>query len=118
LAHETVLVVDDEAAIRDLLQDILMLAGYRVLTASDGSEAIRVVQNCAALHLLVTDIRLKTMSGSDLAQNLLARVPDMRVLFISGNPDTQARTDPRVDFLQKPFKAAVLRERIRKLLDR
>ncbi|MCC6489410.1 MAG: response regulator [Candidatus Hydrogenedentes bacterium] len=115
----TILVVEDETAVRAVVQRILTRHGYKVLTAENGDHAFQsVAQHDGAIDLLLTDMVMPGMTGRELAERVREAHPDIRVLFMSGhieNQDAQfiARQDSR-SFLQKPFTAATL---IRKVQD-
>ncbi|HEX7089334.1 MAG TPA: PAS domain S-box protein [Longimicrobiales bacterium] len=119
---ETILLVEDEAAVRTLARQILERKGYRVITAQHGGEALRVARECAdPVDLLLTDLVMPHMDGRELAQQLTAIWPGLRVLFMSGyTGDTIVRRglfDPDVAFLEKPFTPAALARKVRELLD-
>jgi two-component system cell cycle sensor histidine kinase/response regulator CckA len=120
--RETILLVEDEDAVRRLGVKVLERAGYRVLSAADGDEALRA----AAAHdghidLLVTDVVMPGMRGTQLAETFRGRDPQIRVLFVSGyTPDAVLRQgvgEGEQAFLQKPFSPAALAERVRDVLD-
>jgi PAS domain S-box-containing protein len=118
---ETILFVEDEQSVRDLVCDYLSSAGYRVLQAGDGVEALEVAAaHGGPIHMLVTDVVMPRMSGRDLANQLTSERPDLKVLFISGyTDDTIVRhgvLDGGVAFLQKPFNLKSLAEKIREVL--
>ncbi len=119
---ETVLVVEDDAAVRGFTARSLSAAGYRVLVAAAPEPAIELARQTAGpLHLLVTDVVMPGMGGRDLAERLLRERPSLRVLFVSGYArDAVAphgELDEGVHFLAKPFTATELRGRVRDLLD-
>lgn len=120
---ETVLLVEDEPAVRALAGRILRSQGYTVLEAGGGEEAQRVAANYedAPIHLLVTDMVLPEMSGRDIAQHLIHQTPDLKVLFMSGYTDNTVihlgRLEPGMAFLQKPFTPAALSRKVREILD-
>ncbi|TLY29231.1 MAG: response regulator [Nitrospirae bacterium] len=118
---ETVLLVEDEFGVRVLLQYGLRLYGYTVLTARDGDDAIRIsTQHAGPIHLLVTDVAMPKMNGRQLAHELVARHPKLKVLFISGDKDaaTCGGANPEeTALLQKPFTPDVLARKMRELLD-
>jgi signal transduction histidine kinase/ActR/RegA family two-component response regulator len=119
---ETVLVVEDEGAIRRLLGRSLRRHGYRVLEAADGNEAITLCErHDPPVHLLLTDVVMRRMGGSELVQRLAHSHPDLRVLYISGYTDRalihQGRREPGTAFLQKPFTPETLLRRVREVLD-
>jgi len=120
--NETILLVEDEIGIRELAGDFLGGQGYMVLTAMDGNEALRIAEGHEDLiHLLVTDIVMPNVGGSELAQRLRQVRPQIKVLFMSGYPDHPAliRADIGVQttVLQKPFSLDTLAHKVRGLLD-
>ena len=121
--RETVLLVEDEAEVRDLARDILEMQGYTVLASAAPADAERVCRERAGLiHLLLTDVVMPGMSGRALAERLLDRRPAMKVLYMSGYDDAaivkHGVLDPGVMFLPKPFSAADLAGKVRDVLDR
>jgi CheY-like chemotaxis protein len=121
-ARERVLLVEDEDLIRNLAEQILVDRGYRVLTAANANEAIELTSRLTdEIDLLLTDIVMPGVSGTDLAQRLLRHYPRMRVLYMSGYSDSlvfrYGAVQERAAFLQKPFSADVLERRVRDLLD-
>jgi PAS domain S-box-containing protein len=120
--HETILVVEDEAPLRALTVTVLRRAGYDILEASDGAEALRVVAETARpIHLLLTDVVMPRMNGRSLADRLAADRPTLKILFMSGYTDDAAVLQrvlaSRVAFLQKPLTPEVLLHKIREVLD-
>jgi PAS domain S-box-containing protein len=116
----TVLVVEDEDAVRRLTRRILEEEGYTVLEACNGSEALRAAQERTSLDLVVTDVVMPEMSGRMLAARLAAVRPGLRVLYVSGytGDDITRRglDEPGIDLLQKPFAAAQLVQRVREVM--
>jgi signal transduction histidine kinase len=108
----TILLVEDEAAVRQMAGQLLKRAGYTVLAASSPTEASAIFEKePARIDLLLTDVVMADMHGPELAERLTAQRPDLGVVFISGYSDTMASTstgDDRVAFLSKPFTAAAL----------
>ncbi|MGE0432444.1 MAG: PAS domain S-box protein [Planctomycetota bacterium] len=115
---ETVLLVEDEAMVRKLTTRILSRLGYRILQASDGEEALRVMAQAGpdAIDLLVTDVVMPRMGGRELARRIRDLRPGLRVLFVSGYSDEAIAMDEPSAFLQKPFTMQLLAQRIRELL--
>ena len=104
----TILAVDDDASVLDLLGDILRQAGYRVLLANGGWSAIQAFEKSRErVHLLLTDVIMPDLTGPVVAERLLSRQPDLQVLFISGfhDADLVQRFVTRRGFslLPKPF---------------
>jgi CheY-like chemotaxis protein len=117
-----VLVVEDEPPLRELAARILAAAGYTVLQAANGPDALALMaRHPHPVHLVFTDVVMPGMSGRELVARLAALRPGMRVLYTSGyTEDAILRhgvlDDPR-RFLSKPYTPAVLRRRIREALD-
>ncbi len=121
--NETILIVEDEATVLAMGKLILQDCGYQVLGASSGAEALEVFEKRGgAVDLLVADIVMpKGMSGLDVAQNLVARKPDLKVVFTSGYSVDELETDfirrGRGTFLQKPYTRSTLAKAVRERLD-
>jgi two-component system, cell cycle sensor histidine kinase and response regulator CckA len=120
--HETVLIVEDEEAVRRIVKLVLDSSGYTVLEAKDGQQALEIAkEHRGHFHLLVTDVVMPGMSGRQLVELLRADIPALRVLFISGyTDDTVMRhgiVDGRESFLQKPFSPLALARKVREVLD-
>jgi hypothetical protein len=118
---ETVLVVEDEQAVRDLTVRILRQLGYTILTASSGAEALEISQSHTGhIDLLLTDVVMPNMSGRQLADHLRAARPDTKVLFLSGYTENtvvhHGVLDAGVDFLPKPFSRENLSKKMREVL--
>ncbi len=119
---ETILLVEDEAAVRALSVQTLRRRGYTVLEAMNGEEALRVVQGREKeIVLLVTDMIMPQMNGKELAQRLLALHPHLKVLYASGYTENtimhEGVLEPGVDFLAKPFTPTQLAGKVREILD-
>lgn len=119
---ETLLVVEDEAALRDVAGRILSGAGYRVLSAEGGAAALALVaRHDGEIDLLLSDVVMPGMLGKDLAERLVVVRPGTRVLFMSGYAQpvlhSQGTLDPGVALLEKPFTANDLLIAVRKRLD-
>src|SRR5436190_2885344 len=119
---ETILLVEDEPALRDLAQRVLERAGYRLLLAASGEEAIeRMERSDHAVDLVVTDVVMTGMNGRELAERLTAMRPGVKVLFMSGHTDDAVlRHGVLYDatrLITKPYTPAELKHRIREVLD-
>jgi two-component system cell cycle sensor histidine kinase/response regulator CckA len=118
---ETVLLVEDEVSVRNVAARVLTLAGYQVLQASDGADALDVYDTAAErIALVITDVVMPRIGGPELAARLRAKRPGLKVLFTSGyTEDTLVLQDldPAQAFLQKPYMPAALSARVRALLD-
>ena len=123
LRNETILLVEDESLVRTLTSTILRGHGYQVYEASDGLEALQLVQKnkLKFIHLLLTDVIMPKMSGKELAERLISRHPDLRVLYTSGyTNEVIARhgiLEDNTAFLQKPFTPKLLARKVQEVLD-
>jgi PAS domain S-box-containing protein len=120
---ETVLVVEDESAVRQLVSGVLRRCGYTVIVADDGFDALRAseAQN-VKIDLLLTDVVMPGMSGRRLADRLAAQRPGLRILYMSGYTEHaiihHGVLDAGTDFIEKPFTPDQLARKVRKALDR
>ena len=119
---ETVLVVEDEAPLREVTKRIFARNGYHVITAGSGPEATEIVRGYQGeIHLLVTDVVMPHMLGKELAAEILAIKPDIGVLFISGYAQpvltSQGMLDPYAAALEKPFSEAGLMDKVAQVLN-
>jgi two-component system, cell cycle sensor histidine kinase and response regulator CckA len=120
---ETILLVEDERAVRELTFKMLQQLGYTVLTAENGDEALRVsAAHPGEISLLLTDVVMPGMSGRQLADALSLERQAIRVLFLSGYTENtvvhHGVLDSGVDFLPKPFSREVLAKKLREILSR
>ena len=118
----TILLVEDEAAVRALARRVLEQAGYAVLEAADGLDGARVAEEFeGAIDLLLTDVVMPNLGGRALAERLRATRPRMPVLFVSGYPDGEMErgclTSGGATYLEKPFSPRLLRETVRQALE-
>jgi two-component system, cell cycle sensor histidine kinase and response regulator CckA len=119
---ETILLVEDNDAVRRLAFLSLQSHGYQILQAGDGPQAVNIAeQHQGRIDLLATDLVMPRMSGRELAQTLLPRFPDMKVLYLSGYTDDavvrHGILQSDVNFLQKPFTPSSLANKVRQVLD-
>jgi CheY-like chemotaxis protein len=119
---ETLLVVEDEEALRKVLVRILEKQGYHVLQAGDGAEGVQIASDYAgAIDLLLTDAMMPKMNGKELAAELKRTRPQTKVIFISGYPhevlSQQGVLDSSIQLIQKPFELDFLTGKIRNILD-
>ncbi len=119
---ETVLVVEDDATVREFVERALLEAGYRVLVARDGRRALQVAAGAdETIHLLLTDVVMPGMSGREIATRLLARRPALKVLYMSGYDEelagSQAALGASTHLLTKPFTPSQLQRKVREVLD-
>jgi two-component system cell cycle sensor histidine kinase/response regulator CckA len=119
---ETVLLVEDQDAVAAVIRATLHFCGYHVLEAHNGSEALALLErHRGTIHLVVTDIVMPVMGGSELALRLRELRPETKVLFISGFSEravsAHGTKDPGFAFLQKPFMPETLARKVREVLD-
>ena len=119
---ETILLVEDQDAIRSLLNQILERKGYTVLPARDGREALLLSEkHMAEIDLMITDIVMPQMSGHELAHKLSATRPSMKIIYISGYADRSLEqidgASAEVAYLEKPFSPDVLMRKVRAVLE-
>jgi two-component system, cell cycle sensor histidine kinase and response regulator CckA len=120
---ESVLVVEDDPLVREVTARALRSGGYRVLLADGGADALQVVaRQGGSLRLVITDVVMPGLDGKTLADELVRRLPGVRVLFVSGYTrdviSHHGVLDSGIEFLAKPFTSAALLARVRGLLDR
>jgi two-component system, cell cycle sensor histidine kinase and response regulator CckA len=119
---ETVLVAEDDAGIRTMITRHLTAAGYRVLSASNGDEALSLVNKTGeSIHLLITDVIMPLMGGKALADRLTVIYPGLRILFMSGYTDNSivhhGVLETGIKFIQKPFSMVEFMRKIREVLE-
>jgi DNA-binding NtrC family response regulator len=118
MAHETILLVEDEPSVRQTVDEMLTRHGYRVISAASADDAMRVFSDGAAIDLLVTDVVMPHRDGVALANDAKRLRPGLRVLYISGHDDpSRLRTDRRHGrLLRKPFRSGDLAAAVRAAL--
>jgi CheY-like chemotaxis protein len=120
---ETLLLVEDEEAVRSVAVETLRLSGYTVLEAADGEDALRICKRYrSAIDLMVTDVIMPRMGGPELVQRAREVRPDLEVLYVSGYAENAIAhhgvlVDETIHFLQKPFSLEALSRKVRELLD-
>jgi PAS domain S-box-containing protein len=119
---ETILLVEDDRAVRNLVERVLESRGYQVLSAAQGADALKFAQDGTGdIDLVLTDIVMPAMSGRELVDALRTMRPEIRVLYMSGYTDDEILRrglhDPHMSFIQKPFTSENLAMQIRKVLD-
>ncbi|TAJ09830.1 MAG: response regulator [Nitrospirae bacterium] len=119
---ETILLVDDEPAVRELIRVVLKMNGYRVFEAAGGEEALRLLDSFSEpIHLILTDVQMPGMTGRELTERAQQRAPNIKVLLISGfinAADFHEWAVPTgVVFLPKPFNVEDLERTVRETLN-
>ncbi|MDQ3818479.1 MAG: ATP-binding protein [Acidobacteriota bacterium] len=119
---ETILLVEDEETVRELIRQVLVMQGYRVLQAANGKEAIELCGKVdRTIDLVITDVVMPQMGGRELIENLEPRLTETRVLYMSGYTDDaivhHGVLDESMCFLEKPFTTDVLIKKVREVLD-
>jgi CheY-like chemotaxis protein len=119
---ETILLVEDEPGVRQLVREMLHRLGYTILEAGGGPDALRIFdQHQGSIDLLLTDVIMPQMSGRELAERLRLRQPSLKVLYVSGYTDDMlahhGMLEPDVFLLPKPFAPDELAKKLREVLD-
>ena len=121
---ETILLVEDEEIVRNLSTEFLEMCGYKVISASNGLEALKICDDNRDLKfdLLMTDVVMPLMGGRELSERLMVKLPDLKILFTSGySDDAVIRNDvikSNTNFIQKPFTLDTLANKIQDILDK
>ncbi len=117
---ETILVVEDEEALRSMIEEVLNGSGYKILTASNGTEALETLRRVSDIHLVITDVVMPEKNGITLSREIARYAPQMPILFMSGYADEQLAHRgillPDVRFIAKPFTAEQLVQVVRDIL--
>jgi len=120
---ETLLVVEDDSALREMVVRILGGSGYTVIAMNDGLQAIEKAPDIDRhVDMLLTDVVMPNMGGRDLANQIVGMFPDIKILFMSGYTDDaivhHGVLEPGLDFIQKPFTPLGLLKKVREVLDK
>lgn len=121
--NETILLVEDDPGVREVTHTTLATYGYKIITASNGEEALRIYsENKLEIDLLLTDVIMPLMGGRELVENLLKIAPELKVIFFSGYTDNNIEhhgiLKEGIEFLQKPYSHIDLTKKVRFVLDR
>ncbi len=119
---ETILIVEDDDALRNLAREILELQGYKILDAENGIEALKVSEEHEGqIHLMITDVVMPKMGGRELEERLHPLRPEMKVVYMSGYTDEtivhHGVLKPGIEFLQKPLRLESLKRKVREVLN-
>jgi CheY-like chemotaxis protein len=118
---ESILIVEDDPAVRKLANSVLSRCGYQVREAVNAIEALDRIERHPPFALVITDVVMPQMSGKELYNELVKRIPNVQVLFISGYTDDALAhhgvLDDGLSFLEKPFSPARLAQKVRSMLD-
>jgi CheY-like chemotaxis protein len=117
---ESVLLAEDEPAVRGMITEVLRKQGYTVLEGANGHEALRVARERARgeIHLLLTDVVMPLLGGRGLAERLRVDRPQIKVLYTSGYAEPALAEQMGFEFIEKPFTPQVLARKVREVLDR
>ena len=120
--NETILVVEDELSVRNLVVRTLASQGYRVLEASDGERGYELaLRHAEEIDLVLTDVVMPKLGGPEMVRRLRVSIPDLRVVYVSGHSEDELDitdvADPRTEFLYKPFNLEVLSSAVQRLLN-
>lgn len=118
---KTILLVEDEPTVRNLLREVLERGGYHVVACSHPEEGIEACrQHVGRIDLLLTDVVMPGMNGKEMAGRIAEMMPDLRVIFMSGYTEhalvSDGVLDTRIEYLQKPFSLKTLRQRMEVVL--
>src|SRR5689334_12945468 len=118
--NETILVVEDQPEVCEVVSTMLQSFGFRVLSSLDPAEALRIAADPAVqIDLLITDDFMPQMRGPELATRVRAMRPSIRVLFMTGSiQNEKLEAFPQSDLIEKPFHPSELKRKVREVLDR
>ncbi len=116
--NETILITEDNGPVLELAKTILSGKGYNILSADNGSDAMRIIKSYSSqIHILLTDIIMPEMNGKELFRAASEVHPEIKVLYMSGYSDNLISSDSSICFIQKPFTSEELAEKVREVLD-
>lgn len=119
--RETVLVVEDEQSVRELVVEILTNLNYRTIEATDGPSGLNALEEAAVIDLLITDVGLPGLNGRQLADAARIRRPDLKVMFMTGYAENAAVShgflDPGMEIITKPFSLETFASRVRRMIE-
>jgi two-component system, cell cycle sensor histidine kinase and response regulator CckA len=121
---KSILIVEDETSIRRLLVSLLSSEGYRIESVAEGSLALRILEDDPEIDLVLTDLTMPGMDGTEVAEQISRTRPEVKVVCMSGNPQRHEKSLRRlldrhlVDFLPKPFTPMQVLQLVKRLLDR
>jgi len=115
---ETILLVEDEEFLRNVVVDLLSQLGYRVLAAANGKEALALSKRTPGpIDVLITDVAMPGLAGPELAAMMRASLPRLKVIFVSGASEIDCALTPGEVLLMKPFTIRMLSAKMREILD-
>lgn len=119
---ETVLLVEDEDQVKEIIRNVLIGYGYNVIDSSGGDEAFEKAENYKGqIHILITDIMMPDINGKELAEKIIAIRPELKVLFMSGYTDSSivqnGVLESGISFINKPFDIPDFLKKLREILD-
>lgn len=122
IGEETIMIVEDENAVLDLMMKVLNQHGYKVLQSFSAEDALTMISNMdEPVHILLTDVVLPGMNGRELAEKVLKIKPDIKVIYVSGYTDQvigkDGILDEKTDYIQKPFSPFFLLKKVREVLE-
>ena len=115
---ETILLVEDEQLLREVVGEMLGSLGYRVLSAASGNEAIAISETYSGkIHILISDVLMPELHGTSLAETLRRQRPSLKVLLVTGDINEMENLPANVAGLSKPFTLKMLAKNVRELLN-
>ena len=112
----TVLVIEDDDAVRRVVERLLIREGYRVIAAASGEEALAAVEHEAALDVVLSDVMMPNMTGPEVVARVRRRFPSVSVLYMSGYAEDVLTLEAGAELIRKPFEPDRVAARLRELL--